>query len=279
MQAIFRTTNWRYLAIILLLFLIVQILWLVPAALYPLTILATIFHELSHGLAAILSGGQIVEMSIYANGSGVAVTRGGSQLLISPAGYLGATLISAMLLLTVRWRRAGRVLLYALAALLVVSVVLWIRGGFGMFFTVLLAAAFAGVAWKAPPIVIRWLNPLLAAGLLREALDAAWGLVRFAGTGQVNDAVILASRTGVPPTVYSVTWTVLALAITLFAIFIATRRSIPESVALARQNASAPAAESEPRRDVPAAPPGDTPTDRGSLLRELEEQGLVGPER
>lgn len=278
MQSIIRTTNWRYLAIILLLFLIVQILWLVPATLYPLTILATIFHELSHGLAAILSGGQIVEISIYANGSGVAVTRGGSQLLISPAGYLGATLIAALLLLTVRWRRAGRVLLFALSALLVVTVILWIRGGFGMFFTVLLAGAFAGVAWKAPPIVIRWSNPLLAAGLLREALDAAWGLVRFPGTGQINDAVILASRTGLPAIVYSVTWTALALAITLFAIFIATRRSAPESVPLVRQSARSRAP--EPRGQVPVAPSaGDTTADRGSLLRELEEQGLVGPDR
>ena len=40
--------------------------------LYPFTILATWFHEMGHGLAAILAGGRFEQLAIYADGSGVA---------------------------------------------------------------------------------------------------------------------------------------------------------------------------------------------------------------
>ncbi|HEY6814612.1 MAG TPA: M50 family metallopeptidase, partial [Croceibacterium sp.] len=40
--------------------------------LYPFTILATWFHEMGHGIAAMLVGGQFDRLMIYQDGSGVA---------------------------------------------------------------------------------------------------------------------------------------------------------------------------------------------------------------
>src|SRR5690606_13666502 len=48
---------------------------------WPLQLLATLFHELGHGLAAILCGGEFVRLDVYADGSGVASTMSsGSRL-------------------------------------------------------------------------------------------------------------------------------------------------------------------------------------------------------
>jgi hypothetical protein len=269
---VLRTTNWSYLAFLVLLFVAVSLFWATPF-LYPLTILTTIFHELSHGLAAILSGGAIDRLIINANGSGVAFTRGGSQLLIAPAGYLGATLIGGALLFTARWRTAGRFVLYALTAILLVTTVLWIRNGFGIFFTLLLAAGFAGVAWRAPVAVIRYLNPLVAVALLRFAIDDAWGLLRFTGSGQVNDAVILERATGIPAVVSATVWTLLTLAISLLALYVVTRRAPAERAPTPVRSAAG-----DGDGDRPAAPTSAGALDHRSLLKQLESEGLLESE-
>ncbi|HEX2173915.1 MAG TPA: M50 family metallopeptidase [Dehalococcoidia bacterium] len=107
MARFFRTTDWPYLGLIVLFFAVVNVFWATPFV-YPLTILTTIFHELSHALATAFTGGTARDIIINADGSGVAFRQGGIDLIVAPAGYLGSTLFGAILLLTARWRRAGR---------------------------------------------------------------------------------------------------------------------------------------------------------------------------
>jgi hypothetical protein len=65
--------------------------------LWPLNLFAVLIHELMHGLAAIVSGGQFTRFEMYTHG-GVAYTRGGRRALILPAGYVGTALFGAVLL-------------------------------------------------------------------------------------------------------------------------------------------------------------------------------------
>ncbi len=79
---------------------VVFILWNIPQLdflLYPFRLFVTYVHESGHGTAALLTGGQFRGFEIFANGSGQAITAGGSRLLILPAGYLGAALFGAIL--------------------------------------------------------------------------------------------------------------------------------------------------------------------------------------
>ena len=80
--------HWQLLALLAAVFA----LWQTPVVL-PLKILVVFLHELSHGLAAVLTGGEIVELSLSAQQGGHAVTRGGSRFLILSAGYLGSLLL------------------------------------------------------------------------------------------------------------------------------------------------------------------------------------------
>ena len=58
----------------------------------PFLWLGTYFHELSHGVAALLSGGSIISLNLSVNGTGHCITSGGSLFLISISGYLGSAL-------------------------------------------------------------------------------------------------------------------------------------------------------------------------------------------
>lgn len=272
MARLIRTTDWPYLGLIVLFAVVIGFLWWTPFV-YPLTILTTIFHEISHGLATLLTGGSLLSITINADGSGDARMIGGAGLIVAPAGYIGATIFGAVLLLTARWRRAGRAVLFFLAALLLITDIIWVRNNwFGPFVVLLLAGGFAAVAWRAPNIVVRLLNPLVAVALLRFAVDDVLGLVRFRGQTH-NDAVILERLTGIPSGISAVVWMLLSLAITLVVLYVATRRR-PAAPAPARIPAAGSAGLD--RLDTPAAV--DAPTgalSRRDLLRELESQGLL----
>ena len=80
------------------LFIITAIILLqIPIISVPFKWLESYFHEISHGLSALLSGGSIVKIELFPNGAGLCTTRGGSVLLISFMGYAGAILWGSLI--------------------------------------------------------------------------------------------------------------------------------------------------------------------------------------
>ncbi len=77
---------------ILLLFGAAFTLHYIPFINIPFTWINTYFHEISHGLTALLTGGSIVRIELNISGSGLCVSRGGIAFLITNAGYIGATI-------------------------------------------------------------------------------------------------------------------------------------------------------------------------------------------
>jgi hypothetical protein len=55
------------------------------------------FHEFSHALAAVLTGGKVKSISLDPNEGGVTHMLGGKGGVTLPAGYLGSSLIGALL--------------------------------------------------------------------------------------------------------------------------------------------------------------------------------------
>lgn len=111
--------------------------WWGSLALYPFTILATWFHEMGHGLAAVLVGGSFESLVIHADGSGFALSLRPadssrlSDALVSAAGPLGPPIAGALLLMASRNRKATRAMLAGLAAVLVLSTLTWVRSLIG----------------------------------------------------------------------------------------------------------------------------------------------------
>lgn len=118
----------------------------------PLVWLGTLFHELGHGLAALMLGGDLVQLAIYPDGSGVAMHRGAysafDRALIAAAGPLGAPLAGLVFFFALGHRYAARLLLAALAALLALALLLWVRNSFAFGFVTALVIGLALVAWR-----------------------------------------------------------------------------------------------------------------------------------
>jgi len=115
--------------------------------LYPFTILATWFHEMGHGMAAILTGGSFERLLIHPDGSGVALSLQPadapviSHAFVSAAGPLGPPIAGALMIVATRSRRATKAALAALTAVLILSAIIWVRSLVGWIVLPLIALA------------------------------------------------------------------------------------------------------------------------------------------
>lgn len=180
----------------------------------PLTYLNVICHETCHAIAGLLSGAQVSGITINLDGSGQTGITGGSSWIIGPAGYIGASVIGAIIIWFSRSERGAREVLRALAVLIGFAVVLWMRyDPLGL---------VAGIAWIAALFAasryLKGLPLLLTAqfiGLQQclNSLTAVAFLVNVSADGRTHsDALILQQQTGIPAMAWALGWCLLSFA-------------------------------------------------------------------
>jgi hypothetical protein len=133
-------------------------LWLIPYGEivgYPLLLLSTLVHELGHGVAGVIVGGQFDRFVMHADGSGQALiyiergTSGAAQGFISAGGLCGPAVAAAFMLVMARRPARSRFTLAGFGLALVLAEILVVRNGFGIGFVALLAAACLAIAFLA----------------------------------------------------------------------------------------------------------------------------------
>ena len=128
--------------------------WLGSLLLYPFTILATWFHEMGHGLAAMLAGRGFERLLIFGDGSGVALSLrpadgyGVVDALVAASGPFGPGIAGALLIYCSRSPAATRNALAVLGAALILSTLIWVRSLTGWLVLPALGAAIVLLAWR-----------------------------------------------------------------------------------------------------------------------------------
>lgn len=80
---------------------IIALLWNIPYVsyiLWPFKMLVIAFHEFGHAFAAVLTGGKVVGITLDPREGGETRMIGGKSGITLPAGYLGSSLIGALLI-------------------------------------------------------------------------------------------------------------------------------------------------------------------------------------
>jgi hypothetical protein len=225
-------------------------LWFIPFAeilSYPFRIFVTFIHEGGHALAALATGNSVQSLSVAMNGSGETyTTQGGviSQMIVSSAGYIGAMIYGALLLVLIRRSVAARLVLVG-SSLVVFSltaifgVIKPIMAGTwgslsGLPFTVaagvLISAALFAVARFASARVATFLVSFLAVQCVLNALldlKTVFFLSSPFATTVPTDALNMANATGIPALFWSVLWIAASVLILAVAVkqYIGSRRS------------------------------------------------------
>jgi hypothetical protein len=202
-------------------------LWFIPYAeilTYPFRIFVTFIHEGGHAVAALLTGNSVASLSVAMNASGETyTTQGGffSQMLVSSAGYLGATAYGALLLVLIRRAIAARIVLLGSAALILA---LTIGYGLGSLFTlasgIIITGGLVLVAKYASSRVATFFVSFLAVQCILNAvldLKTVFFLSTPLAPSVSTDAANMAQATGIPSIIWAVAWIALAFVILSFA--------------------------------------------------------------
>lgn len=146
--------HWQLLALTALVFAI----WATPVA-FPIRMLVVFLHELAHALAAILTGGAVLELTLSPLEGGSATTLGGNFFVIASAGYLGSLLFGLAFLLLALHTDLDRWILGGLGAVMV-ALSLW-------YFRTLFAFGFGVITGALMLAAARWGGLILCDLVLR----------------------------------------------------------------------------------------------------------------
>jgi len=203
----------RFLAGFTVYFGALWLLWNTPVV-YPLKIFVVLLHEVSHGIAAVATGGSIQKIVLDPYQGGATYTVGGNAFVTLSAGYLGSLGWGALMVEASRARRMRPDLVVGLIGGLVVALtVAFVRSGFGIAFGILFGLALAASARKLSVAVNRTL--LLTLGMtssLYAILDIKSDILDRPQLE--SDAFMLSKITGIPTEVWGIAWIVIALAVT-----------------------------------------------------------------
>lgn len=174
---------------------------------YPFVILTTWFHEMGHGLSAMMMGQEFQRLMIYPDGSGVAeslVATNSSPLTraaIAAGGPIAPSIVGAVLILASAHQRLWRPALWAVAITIFASVIIYVRSTTGYAVLPLVALGLAVIAWKAPDgltrFTLQFLGVLAAMSMLRDFnylfTESALigGQSMLSDTGQIEAALLL----------------------------------------------------------------------------------------
>lgn len=200
-------SHWQLLALTAAVFA----LWQTPVVV-PLKILIVFLHELSHALAAWLTGGTVEQISVSPQQGGFAVTRGGNLFAILSAGYLGSLILGAAILMAALRSTADRAVTALLGVVMLLVTLLYVRDVF--------AAAFCGLAGVALLAMARFLGH--AANDLALRVIGLTSLIyvpydifddTIARAGLRSDAYMLAAEFGGTTMLWGGIWLALSAAV------------------------------------------------------------------
>jgi hypothetical protein len=180
----------------------------IPIVSIPLNWLETYFHEISHGIAALLTGGEIINIQLFATGAGLCTTQGGISFLITFLGYAGATVWGWLIFkLANSHQRTAQIFSGVMIVLLLASIVLWARDLLTMIIIASLAVMFVFTVKMRKLYYLQLLLKFFGLSILLNSLFSPTYL--FDGR-DLGDGAALASMTMVPELVWVLLWCVLA---------------------------------------------------------------------
>ena len=191
------------------------------ALVYPLKLLVVFFHEASHALVTVATGGTVRSMAIDPQQGGQVIAVGGNRFLSLSAGYLGSLAWGMVIYLLATGTRRQQTIMVVLGLTVAGIAVLYVRNLFGLAFGCLAGCGMLAAGWWVRPAVNGFLLRLIGlTSMLYAPLDIYSDTI--ARSQLRSDARMLAEEFGGATVVWGGLWMV----ISLLAVVYCLRRSL-----------------------------------------------------
>ncbi|GAW21139.1 hypothetical protein ANO14919_106560 [Xylariales sp. No.14919] len=201
------------LGIIALYVVVIAILWNVPYvrwSLWPFKMLVIAFHEFGHAITAVLTGGRVKSISLDPHEGGVTHMVGGKSAITLPAGYLGSSLIGAILIFTGFNIVASKIVSIVLGVCFLLTL-WWGKRDWLTITTILLAVGLLVASWFIVHAEgLRFV--VLFIGVM-SSLYSVWDICDDLILRKVNssDASVFAKRYGGSSQCWGVIWSIISI--------------------------------------------------------------------
>ncbi|KAI0549598.1 peptidase M50B-like-domain-containing protein [Xylaria curta] len=211
---------------------VIAILWNFPYvrwSLWPFKMLVIAFHEFGHAITAVLTGGRVKSISLDPHEGGVTHMVGGKSAITLPAGYLGSSLIGAILIFTGFNIVASKIVSIGLGVCFLLTL-WWGKRDWLTIITILLAVGLLVASWfivhaEALRFVVLFIGVM-------SSLYSVWDICDDLILRKVNssDASVFAKRYGGSSQCWGVVWSIISI-LFLAAGIIAGIAAFPQSFA------------------------------------------------
>ena len=189
-------------------------------ALYPFSLFVTLIHESWHAMLTVVTGGTVRSLEISPDLSGAIVHRGGVEALIAPAGYIGASVTGAAILVTPL--RLSRWLVGGLAVFPLLALVLCHpASAFTAIWCIAFIAGLGVAAWRLNGRLLALLQVFLGVEVALNALRDVTTLIFLSGSNvhMQTDAQNMAQALFGPSFLWSALWTLISVLVLSAALY------------------------------------------------------------
>ena len=223
----------RYIAL-LLIFIAIGFLWN-TLFVYPLKIFVVFMHEVSHGLAAIATGGRILEIQINPQQGGHALTQGGSRFWTLTAGYLGSLLWGGVILLLAARTRFDKAISILIGFGMVAISIGFGESTFTYLFGIGFGVALIAIGFYLPEVVNDWILRIIGVtSCLYAILDIKSDVLDRSSLR--SDARMLSEVTGIATEIWGALWILIAIALTIWFLYLAGKTPVAQEETSAEED-------------------------------------------
>ena len=181
----------------------------------PVKLLVVMMHESGHAIASLIVGGSVRAITLHLDESGACLSMlppgAVRQIIVFSAGYLGSSVMGAVLLLATFRFRLRRVVLGAACVWLAVMGIVYARDIFTLAFCLGTSVVLGLAAKFLPEGAVEVVNLFLAAFTALYALFDFRSDLWDSRMRGASDAALLAAHTFVPAIVWAAIWTLLGV--------------------------------------------------------------------
>lgn len=153
--------------------------------LYPFSLLGVWAHEMGHAILAVITPSDFRSLELYKGLGGVVYHAGAGRIsgaIISAGGLLGPAFFGALIIIFSARPKTSRYVLPVISVMVALSVIFFIRNGFGMAAMSAIAVVLIPIAFKAPTIIRVFVAQLIGI----QFCLASWGSWDYLFTGEIE---------------------------------------------------------------------------------------------